>query len=148
MRSASVTVLACWEPRVRAWLKRWRSALARSAGRRAGNALARSAQPCPERGAGAPRGDHRHVAVLCMLGLGAVGLEVQAARHRAQHDALLGHRERRPQAAPCAAAEWDPLIRAGLAREPALGAERERLRVEVLTVVQKKDADADGAGRR
>ena len=62
-----------------------------------------------------------------------------------EHDALLGHREGGAEAAAGTAAEGDPLVGPGLAPEPALGPEGERLGVEVLAVVDEQDADADRA---
>ena len=49
-------------------------------------------------------------------GAGSARLEVGAARDRAQHHALLGHRQRGAEAAADAAAERDPGVGAGLAR--------------------------------
>jgi hypothetical protein len=91
--------------------------------------------------------DHRHVAVQGVLGGGVVGLEVEAAGHRLEDDTHLGHCQGGAEAAADAAAEGDPLIGAGLAAEPALGAELEGLGVEVLAVVDEEDAHRDcGAG--
>ena len=92
---------------------------------------------------GAVGGDHRHVAVPRPLRLGIRGLEVEAASHRLEHDPLLGHRQRRAEAAAGAAAERDPLVGARLAAGPALGSELERLRIEILAVVEEEDADQD-----
>ena len=62
---------------------------------------------------------------------------------------MLGHRQGGAEAAADAAAEGDPLVGAGLAAEPALGAELERLGVEVLAVVDEEDAHRDrGVGAR
>jgi hypothetical protein len=77
------------------------------------------------------------------LGLGLGGLEVEAAGHRLQNHAHLGHRQGGAEAAADAAAEGDPLVGPGLAAEPALGAELEGLRVEVLAVVDEEDAHPD-----
>ena len=61
---------------------------------------------------------------------------------------MLGHRQGGAEAAADAAAEGDPLVGAGLAAEPALGAEVEGVGVEVLAVVDEEDAHRDrGVGR-
>ena len=91
----------------------------------------------------AARRDHRHVAVQGALGRRVLDFEVEPPRRRLEDDALLGHRQRRAQAAADAAAEGDPLVGPRLAVEPALGLELERFRVEVLAVVQEQDADQD-----
>ncbi len=101
--------------------------------------LAAAAQDDPA----AARGDHRHVAVQGMLGLGLCGLEVEAPGGRLQYDAHLGHRQGSAEAAADAAAEGDPLISARFAAEPALWAELERFGVEVLAVMDKQDAHPD-----
>ena len=101
--------------------------------------------------AAAARRDHRHVAVQGALGLRVRGDEVEAAGGRLEDDALLGHRQRRAEAAADAAAEGQPLVGAGLAVVPALGPELEGVLVEVLAVVEEEDADQDrgvGAARR
>ena len=68
-------------------------------------------------------------------------LEVDAPRDRLGHDPLLGHRQRRAEAAPRAAAERQPGVGAGLDADEPLGGERERLRIDVLAVVDQDDAD-------
>ena len=77
------------------------------------------------------------------LGSAVLGLQVQAPGHRLEHDPLLGHRQRRAQTAPDAAAEGDPLVGPGLVPQPALGPEGEWLRVEIVAVVQQQDAHGD-----
>ena len=71
----------------------------------------------------APVRDHRHVALARTLGLWVGRDQVGARGDRAQHHALLGHRQRGAEAAPDAAAERDPRVRAGLVVEEPLGAE-------------------------
>ena len=66
---------------------------------------------------------------------------------RVEHDPLLGHRQRGAEAAAGAATEGQPLIRSGLLIEPALGAKREGVGVDVLAVVEEQDADADRRAR-
>src|SRR3954451_5855639 len=85
-------------------------------------------------------GDHRHVALARVLGLRVGRGQVDALGDRAQDDLLLDHRQRGAQAAPDAAAERDPRVRAGLAAEEALGPEGERVGVDVLAVVDEDDA--------
>ena len=62
-----------------------------------------------------------------------------------QHDALLGHRERRAEAAADPAAERHPGVGAGLARRGSARAGRERVGVDVRAVVQQRDRDEDVA---
>ena len=75
--------------------------------------------------------------MLGVLGLGPVGLQIQAPGHRLEHDALLGHRERGAEAAAGAAAEGQPLVGPGLVAEPALRPERERVGIQVVAVVER-----------
>jgi hypothetical protein len=86
-------------------------------------------------------GHHRDVAVASRLGRLLRREQVCAAGDRAQHDALLGHRQGRAQAAANPAAERDPGVGPRLHAEEALGPERERLGVEILPVVEQQDAD-------
>src|SRR5688572_5249019 len=82
--------------------------------------LALSADAGPDDDPCSPRRDHRDVAVHGVLGLGVGRHEVEAACHRLQNDSLLGHRQGRAETAADAAAEGNPLVRAGLAVLPAL----------------------------
>src|SRR5215211_1081367 len=67
------------------------------------------------------------------------GAEPGPLDDRAQHDPHLVLRERRSQAAPHSPTEWNPRIALSLALEEALGAELERLRIEVVAVVDRDD---------
>ena len=63
---------------------------------------------------------------------------------RAQHGLHLEQREARAEATAHAAAERDPRVGAGGLLEEALGAERERVRVDVLAGVHEQDVRNDG----
>src|ERR1700744_1437105 len=70
-----------------------------------------------------------------------------APGHGDEDAALLGHRQGGAEAAADATAEGDPVVGAGLAAEPALGAEGEGVGVDVLAVVDEEDRHRDrGAG--
>ena len=71
-----------------------------------------------------------------------------ALQHLREHDAHLHLRERRPEAAPHAAAERDPRVRRRRAVEEALGPERERLGIAVRARVREPDRRRDVGARR